>query len=83
YPGLVLDEKGHAIGNGAKSLGRELANSTAFAQCQVRKAFQTVCLREPGNSADRSAFNTIVTDFRSDYRMKQVFRDVAAYCKGN
>jgi len=83
YPGLVLDEKGHAIGNGAKSLGRELANSTAFAQCQVKKAFQTVCLREPGNNADRSAFNTIVTDFRSGYRMKQVFRDVAAYCKGN
>ena len=83
YPELVLDDKGHAIGNGAKSLGRELANSNAFAQCQVKKAFQTVCLREPANNADRTAFNTIVTDFRSGYRMKQVFRDVAAYCKGN
>ena len=83
YPGLVLDEKGHAIGKGAKSLGMELANSTAFARCQVKKAFQTVCLREPANSADRTAFDAIVTDFRSGYQMKQVFRDVAAHCKGN
>lgn len=84
YPGLVLDEKGHAIGNGAKSLGQELANSNAFAQCQVKKVFQTVCLREPGNTADRSEVNGIVTDFKSGgYQMKQVFRDVAAYCKGN
>jgi hypothetical protein len=84
YPGLTLDEKGHAIGNGAKSLGRELANSDAFAQCQVKKAFQAVCLREPGNTADRSEVDNIVIDFKNGgYRMKQVFRDVAAYCKGS
>jgi len=83
-PGVVLDEKGHATGNGAKSLGVELANSDAFAQCQVKKAFQAVCLREPGDTADHSEVNSIVTDFKSGgYRMKQVFRDVAAYCKGS
>jgi hypothetical protein len=32
-------------GDGAKSLGIELANSQAFAQCQVEKVFQNVCLR--------------------------------------
>jgi len=84
YPGLAIDEKGHAVGNGAKSLGRELANSDAFAQCQVKKAFQAVCLREPGNTADRSEVDNIVIDFKNGgYRMKQVFRDVAAYCKGS
>ena len=84
YAGLSLDEKGHAIGNGAKSMGMELANSEAFAQCQVKKVFQNVCLREPSNSTDRSQVGTIVTDFKADgYSMKQVFRDVAAYCKGN
>ena len=36
-------------GNGAKSLGREFANSDAFAQCQVKKVFRNVCLREPSN----------------------------------
>jgi hypothetical protein len=84
YPGLALDEKGHATGNGAKSLGMELANSEAFAQCQVKKAFHSVCLREPGNTADRTEVDNIVTDFKTGgYLMKQVFRDVAAYCKGS
>ncbi len=84
YPGLNLDAKGNATGNGAKALGRELANSTAFAQCQVKKVFKTVCLREPGDTADRTEVDTITTDFRAGgYKMKQVFRDVAAYCKGS
>lgn len=84
YPGFAQDEKGHATGNGAKTMGRELANSDAFAQCQVKKVFQNVCLREPGNSTDRTEVNNIVDDFKTgNYKMKQVFRDVAAYCKGN
>ena len=41
------DGKGHETGNGASSLGQELANSTAFASCQVKKAFKAVCLRNP------------------------------------
>ena len=81
--GVTLDSQGYAVGFGAKALGRELANSDAFAQCQVKKAFETVCLREPGNSADRSEVETIVSDFKDGYKMKQVFRDVAAYCKGD
>ena len=83
-PGVSLDAKGHAVGSGAKTLGRELANSDAFAQCQVKKAFQAVCLREPGNTADRDQVASTVATFKAEgYKMKQVFRDVAAYCKGN
>ena len=41
-------------GTGAKSMGQELANSDAFAQCQVEKVFKTVCFRAPGNAADRA-----------------------------
>ena len=41
-------------GTGAKSMGEELANSDAFAQCQVEKVFKTVCFRAPGNAADRA-----------------------------
>ena len=37
-------------GNGAKSMGEELANSDAFAQCQVEKVFKAVCFRAPGNA---------------------------------
>ena len=40
-------------GTGAKSLGQEWAHSDGFAQCQVEKVFRTVCLRDPGNAADR------------------------------
>jgi hypothetical protein len=85
YPGVQKDAKGHAYGNGPKSMGKELAYSEAFAQCQVKKAFKAVCFRDPDNYAlDRSEVDAIVTDFKgSGFRMKQVFRDVAAYCKGN
>ncbi len=84
YPDVQKDAKGHAYGNGPKSMGKELAYSEAFAQCQVKKAFKAVCFRDPDNyAADRSEVNNIVSDFKAGFRMKQVFRDVAAYCKGN
>jgi hypothetical protein len=71
-------------GNGAKSLGQELANSQAFANCQVQKVFQAICLRPPSNAADRSAAAQITQDFQSGgYNMKQVFAETAVYCMGN
>ena len=71
-------------GSGAKSLGTELENSDAFAQCQVEKVFKTVCFHSPGNSADRSAVDSIVTAFKANnYNMKTVFAQTAAYCRGD
>lgn len=71
-------------GSGAKSLGVELANSEAFARCQVKKVFRTVCLREPGNSADRTEVSNITADFKaSNYNMKTAFAETAVYCKGD
>jgi hypothetical protein len=71
-------------GNGAKSLGLELASSDAFARCQVKKVFRTVCLREPGNSGDRSQIDAITASFRADnYNMKTAFAEAAVYCMGN
>jgi hypothetical protein len=70
-------------GNGAKELGMELANSEAFASCQVRKVFRTVCLRDAENLQDRSAVTLITDTFRSTgYSMKQVFADTAVHCMG-
>ncbi|MCZ6711246.1 MAG: hypothetical protein O7B25_12875, partial [Gammaproteobacteria bacterium] len=40
-------------GSGAKSMGQELANSGAFAQCQVEKVFANVCLRPVQDTLDR------------------------------
>ncbi|UCH41512.1 MAG: hypothetical protein JSU67_07570 [Gammaproteobacteria bacterium] len=79
------DANGNETGNGARSLGIELANSRAFAQCQVDKAFKAVCLRDPNvMSTDRSARDGFVSNFvGSGYNMREVFTDVAAYCKGS
>ena len=67
-------------GSGAKSMGEELANSTAFAECQVKKVFHNVCFRDP----DSTEIATMVTSFRnSNFRMKQVFADAAVTCMGN
>jgi hypothetical protein len=71
-------------GTGAKSLGQELGRSDAFAQCQVEKVFKAMCLREPGNAADRAEVQQVKNSFKSGgYKMKQVFADTAAYCMGD
>jgi hypothetical protein len=70
-------------GNGAKSMGEELANSQVFASCQVTKVFENVCLRKPQDANDRSAVIDMTTTFvNSNYRIKDVFAASAAYCKG-
>ena len=80
---LAWDPTLEGSGTGAKSLGRELANSGAFASCQVEKVFTQVCLRRPGNAADRALVSDATAAFAaSGYNLKQVFIDTANYCKG-
>jgi len=69
-------------GVGAQSMGQELANSDAFASCQVKKVFRAVCLREPEDAADRLQVGQMVTSFKAGYRMKQTFAEAAVYCMG-
>ncbi|MFO1465584.1 MAG: hypothetical protein U1F35_03935 [Steroidobacteraceae bacterium] len=70
-------------GDGAKSMGLELAKSDAFARCQVEKVFKTVCYRVPTNQADRDQVNSMIGKFKSGYKLKQVFADSAVYCMGS
>jgi hypothetical protein len=71
-------------GQGAKSLGQELAGSQAFASCQVTRVFKYVCFRAPSNVADRTQVATMVASFKSsNYSLRQVFADAAVYCMGN
>jgi hypothetical protein len=83
-PNAVLGWRGGAgQGNGAKSLGAEIAASRGFSQCQVQKVFQQVCLRAPSSPQDRSEVDRIATVFEtSSYSMKRVFAEVADFCKG-
>jgi hypothetical protein len=70
-------------GNGAKSLGEELAATNAFAQCQVQKVFKAVCLRDAVDQNDRDQISTMTTTFRNNnYNLKQVFAESAGYCMG-
>ncbi len=70
-------------GTGAKSLGEELANSGAFAQCQVEKVFRNVCFRAPSDLADRTEVGRIVGVFKANgYSLKRVFAETAVYCMG-
>lgn len=80
---LAWDPTLSGSGDGAKSMGMELAHSGAFASCQVEKVFQNVCLRAPGNAADRTLISSATAAFASTgYNLKQVFIDTANYCKG-
>jgi hypothetical protein len=70
-------------GNGAKSLGEELANSDAFAQCQAEKVFRTLCFRSPSDAADRGQVTASANGFKTGGNLKRVFAETAAYCAGN
>lgn len=73
-----------AEGDGAASLGWELANSEAFSYCQVKKVFRSVCLREPmDTAAESSSVAALVSGFNSDHDIKQVFAEVAGYCSSH
>lgn len=72
-------------GDGAASLGAELANSKAFAQCQAEKVFKAVCLQPPKNQTDRIQVAAMVNVFTENnrYQLKDLFASAAAYCKGD
>ncbi|MCF6211758.1 MAG: hypothetical protein L3J88_14315 [Gammaproteobacteria bacterium] len=65
-------------GAGAKSFGMEFAYSEAFARCQVEKAFKAVCFRPPNDGQT----NTLLTTFKGEYNLKDVFTESATYCRG-
>jgi hypothetical protein len=71
-------------GNGAKSLGTELAKSTAFAQCQAQKVFQSVCYRAPASQADLNQVSSMTSSFKAGgYKYKSLFASAAVYCMGS
>ena len=70
---------GTGSGVGAKSLGQELANSDAFARCQVTKAYRTVCLGEPR----QDQLDTLKTTYLAGFNMKNVFAEAATLCMGD
>ncbi|MGD8567817.1 MAG: hypothetical protein PVJ39_07000 [Gammaproteobacteria bacterium] len=73
----------NSSGNGAASMGQELADTEAFAQCQVEKVYKQVCLQDPISNHD-SAIQSLTSQFMNNgYHMKDLFAEVAALCMGN
>lgn len=71
-------------GNGAKSMGEELANSDAFARSHVLHAFKAMCLREPVDQNDIDEVERIKVIFKANnYNLKRVFAEAATYCAGS
>ena len=71
-------------GTGAKSLGRELAQTDAFAGCQVQKVFRAVCFRDPSDAQDRAKVQAMTGSFKAGgYQLKRVFAEAATYCMGD
>ena len=66
-------------GNGARSMGEELANSEAFARCQATKAYRAVCLGDP----DQGQLDTLTATLQFAYNMKHVFAEAAVQCMGD
>ncbi|WP_285164591.1 hypothetical protein [Shewanella goraebulensis] len=80
---LGWDESLNGKGFGAKSLGQEFANSQAFAQCQVKKVFKTVCLRDAESTEDINQIAATTASFQQNsYQLKRVFAEVGNYCMG-
>jgi hypothetical protein len=66
-------------GNGAKTLGEELASSEAFAQCQVQKVYKAVCFRMP----QQSEVDSLTASFKANgYSLRRAFADSAVACMG-
>jgi hypothetical protein len=84
-PNAALGWRGDiSSGFGAKSLGQEVANSRAFSECQVEKAFQHVCQRPLNSPADYAEVERIADVFEANgYSMQRVFAETAVYCMGN
>jgi hypothetical protein len=80
---LGWDENLSGKGVGAKSFGEEFANSQAFAQCQVKKVFNTVCLRDAESADDLAQISSTTASFKqNEYQLKRVFAEVGEYCMG-
>lgn len=65
-------------GAGAKSMGRELAHSGAFARCQVQKVFKAVCLRSPSATEQASVLGAFQGN---GYSLKHAFAQSAVECR--
>lgn len=69
-------------GNGAKDLGKMLAETKQVRTCLSQQVFETVCHRKPVSSLDKNIVNSMAQQFDRDRNMKNVFINAAIACMG-
>ncbi len=69
-------------GNGAKELGKMLAETKQVRTCLSQKVFETVCHRSPTSDMDKSIIQSMAKQFDKDRNMKNVFINAAVACMG-
>tara|TARA_Y100000768_G_scaffold389012_1_gene390233 strand:+ start:10785 stop:11966 length:1182 start_codon:yes stop_codon:yes gene_type:complete len=69
-------------GNGAKDLGKMLAETKQVRTCLSQQVFETVCHRSPTSELDKNIVNSIAQQFDRDRNMKNVFINAAIACMG-
>ena len=69
-------------GNGAKDLGKMLAETKQVRTCLSQQVFETVCHRAPTSDLDKNIINSIAQEFDRDRNMKNVFINAAIACMG-
>lgn len=79
-----LGWRGDQRGQGARELGRMIAQSQAFSQCMTTRVWELVCLNPPVDEAAQQAIQTLSTEFeqQNNYNMKRLFARVSAHCIG-
>lgn len=79
-----LGWKGSTSGNGAKSFGRMIAASDAFATCMANKAYKLLCLKDPQGS-EENFVNQMAEEFKlgGSYNMKNLLAKTMVHCRGN
>lgn len=69
-------------GNGAKELGKMLAETKQVRECLSEQVFETVCHRKPLSDDDKSLIRSLAKQFDKDRNMKNVFINAAIACMG-
>ena len=59
-PNAFVGWNGPGSGQGAKSLGMELAQTRMFSECQVEQVFEKICYRTPNGAADIQAVQVVL-----------------------
>jgi hypothetical protein len=74
---------GDGFGNGARTMGEELAGSAAFGRCQAIKVFRAVCLRDPTDAEINDPTTGLFATYTANNSiMKPVFAKAATQCMG-